>query len=72
MRKSSRIWLIAAAWLVILGAMIFVGAMFAMHWDFSNLSTFSTSTLNQRLKNIFIKKTTIFLNIIISFIIHII
>ena len=39
MRKSSRIWLIAAACLVILGAMIFVGAMFAMHWDFSKLST---------------------------------
>lgn len=39
MRKSTLIWLIVAASLMVAGALIFTGAMCAMNWDFSSLST---------------------------------
>lgn len=39
MRKTTKIWLIVAASLVLVGGMIFVGVMTAMKWDFRKLST---------------------------------
>lgn len=46
MSKRTKIWLIAAASLVTIGAIIFAAAMTAYHWDFSRLSTdhFETNT----------------------------
>ncbi|MBQ4324256.1 MAG: DUF4097 family beta strand repeat protein [Clostridia bacterium] len=45
MRKSTRLWLIVAGTLVVLGLLICLGAMATMKWDFSLLS-FPKHTLN--------------------------
>ena len=39
MRRSTVIWLIIAALLVVTGSIIFTGAMTMVKWDFSKLST---------------------------------
>lgn len=44
MRKATKVWLIAAASLVLIGCMLFVGVMFATGWDFSKLSTVGYET----------------------------
>lgn len=46
MSKRAKIWLIAAASLVTIGAIIFAAVMTVYHWDFSRLSTdhFETNT----------------------------
>lgn len=44
MRKATKIWLITAASLVLLGCILFVGVMTALKWDFSKLSTVKYET----------------------------
>lgn len=44
MKKATKIWLIAAASLVLLGCILFVGAMTALGWDFSRTSTVDYET----------------------------
>ena len=44
MRKSTKIWLIAAASLTLLGALIFACAMMTVNWDFYKLSTVKYET----------------------------
>lgn len=39
MRKAAKVWLIAAAALVLIGAILFAAAMSALAWDFTKLST---------------------------------
>lgn len=39
MRKSAKIWLIAAGSLVLLGCIVFAGVMTTLKWDFTELST---------------------------------
>ena len=39
MSKSARIWLIAAALVILLGGVVFVGAMTKLDWNFIKLST---------------------------------
>lgn len=39
MSKRTRIWLIIAASLVLIGSIVFAGAMTMLHWDFSKLAT---------------------------------
>ena len=39
MTKATKIWLIAAAALILLGTLLFVGVMTALKWDFEKLST---------------------------------
>ena len=62
MKKSTKIWLIAAASLVVIGALIFTEAMWASHWEFSRLSTdkFETNTyeIKEKFTDINIDTTT--------------
>lgn len=62
MRKSTIIWLIIAASLVISGALIFTLALCQTNWDFTSLSTteFTTTTheINDQFKDISIDTTT--------------
>ena len=44
MRKVTKIWLIAAIALLLLGAMIFVGGMTLLKWDFRKLDTSKMQT----------------------------
>lgn len=44
MRKQTKIWLIAATFLVLVGCLIFAGVMTAMKWDFTKLSTVKYET----------------------------
>ena len=46
MKKSTKIWLVAATSLAAIGVLMFAGVMTAYHWDFSRLSTdhFETNT----------------------------
>ena len=39
MRKTTKVWLIIAASLVIIGFIIFTGVMTTLTWDFTRLST---------------------------------
>lgn len=39
MRKTTKVWLITAASLVLVGCILFAGVMFTIGWDFSKLST---------------------------------
>lgn len=39
MKTSTKVWLLIAAALVVLGSVLFVGVMFFAQWDFSKLST---------------------------------
>ena len=46
MNKSTKLWLITAAFLVIMGGVIFVGIMSSLNWDFTKFTTakFETNT----------------------------
>ena len=44
MSKSAKIWLLAAASLVLFGTVIFLGVMTMLNWNFSKLSTDSYET----------------------------
>ena len=39
MRKATKVWLITATSLVLIGGILFVGVMTTLKWDFSKLST---------------------------------
>jgi len=62
MSKATKIWLIVAASLTLLGCIIFVGAMSMLHWDFTKLSTneYETNTyeINEAFKSIIVKTDT--------------
>ena len=69
MRKTTKVWLIIAASLVIIGFIIFTGVMTTLKWDFTRLSTFKLETNNyeigQEFDNIHIK-TDIVINVHIT------
>lgn len=44
MRKAAKVWLIAAAALVLLGGILFAVVMAALQWDFTKLSTVQYET----------------------------
>ena len=44
MKRSTVIWIVIAAALVVAGAAIAVGSMFALGWDFTKLNTGKTET----------------------------
>ncbi|MBQ4562067.1 MAG: DUF4097 family beta strand repeat protein [Clostridia bacterium] len=44
MNKSTKIWLITAISLIVIGCILFVGAMMALNFDFKNLSTVKYET----------------------------
>ena len=46
MNKRTRIWIITAAILILIGCMIFGGMMMALKWDFAKLSTVKFETNN--------------------------
>lgn len=62
MKKQTKIWLISAAVLIVLGIMLFNAAMTVNHWDFSKISTINyqtnTYTFNKAFHNIEIKTDT--------------
>ncbi len=62
MRKSAKIWLIAAASLVVIGLIMFAAVMTAYHWDFSDLSTdkYETNTyeIDEEFSSIRVDTTT--------------
>lgn len=62
MSKSARIWLIAAALVILLGGVVFVGAMTKLDWDFTKLSTQKYETnsygITEQFDDISIKAST--------------
>ena len=46
MRTRTKVWLIIAAFLVLIGCFLFVGIMSMLEWDFAKLSTFKYETNN--------------------------
>lgn len=62
MRKTTKIWLITAASLVMIGCMIFGGVMNVLKWDFTKLSTSKYETnqyeINEKFSNISIETDT--------------
>ena len=62
MNKQVKIWLIAAACLIVLGCILWVGVMMNLHWDFTKLSTVkmesNSYTVTQPYQNISIQATT--------------
>ena len=62
MSRKTKLWLLAAALLILLGLAIFAGAMSALNWDFANLSTDSYDTkvyiVTEDFTNISINDTT--------------
>lgn len=62
MKRSMKIWLIAAACLFLIGAILFGGAMTAMNWDFSKLSADNYVTnryeITENYRNIFLETET--------------
>lgn len=44
MKKSTKVWLLTAAGLVVAGCLLFVGVMSTLSWDFRKLSTLSYET----------------------------
>ena len=53
MRRTTKIWLITAASLVLLGCILFVGVMTALKWDFSKLSTVKYETNTHEISELF-------------------
>ena len=51
MTKTVKIWLIAAALLLIVGILFFVGVMSAVNWDFTKLSTVKYETNEYKIKD---------------------
>ena len=70
MSKSTKIWLITAASLIVLGCMIFVGGMIMAKWDFSKLGTekyeTNTSTISEEFKDISINTDTADIKFVLS------
>lgn len=53
MKKQTKIWLIVAASLILLGSILFVGAMAMLKWDFTKLSTTKYETNSYALSEAF-------------------
>lgn len=53
MSTATKVWLIVAASLVLVGCMIFGGVMVAMHWDFTKLSTNKYETNEHKIEEDF-------------------
>ncbi len=62
MGRKTKVWLIAATSMILLGSLIFGGVMMALNWDFTKLSTVSYETntyeINQSYENISIHTKT--------------
>jgi len=62
MRRTTKLWLIIAATLVLVGGIIFGGVMTVFEWDFTKLSTVKYETndyeINEAYKNILIQTNT--------------
>ncbi len=62
MSKSTKIWLIIAASLIVVGSLIFSGVMAVLKWDFEKLSTSKYQTndyeITEKFKNISVKTDT--------------
>ncbi len=53
MKKTVKIWLIAAISLVLIGSLLFVGVMTMLNWDFMKLSTIKYETKKYEIKDSF-------------------
>ncbi|MBE6870677.1 MAG: DUF4097 domain-containing protein [Ruminococcaceae bacterium] len=53
MSKSTKIWLIIAVFLILIGCIIFVGAMTVLNWDFAKLSTGKYETNEYEISEVF-------------------
>lgn len=53
MKKSTKIWLVTASSLVVLGMVIFTAVMTANHWDFSELSTVKYESVTHQVSDEF-------------------
>lgn len=51
MRKATKIWLIIAACLVLIGCILFGGVMAMLNWDFTKLTTGKTETNEYKIPN---------------------
>ncbi|MCQ2355097.1 MAG: DUF4097 domain-containing protein [Clostridia bacterium] len=62
MRKATKIWLVVAASLVVIGLIMFASVMAAYHWDFTKLSTVkyetNTYTASEQFSNILMDTET--------------
>ncbi len=69
MRKT-KIWLIIATFLILIGGIIFAGVMTALRWDFIELSTVEYETsnyeINENFKNISVITDTVDVEFVIS------
>ncbi len=70
MRKTTKIWLVTAALLVLLGCIVFVTGMAVLNWDFTSLSSVKYETnkheVSEEYKNITIKTDTAKLTLVPS------
>ncbi len=70
MRKATKVWLITAAFLVLMGCILFVGVMATMGWDFSKLSTvrYETNTheISESFRNISLSTDTADIVLVLS------
>ena len=53
MRKATKIWLMTAALLVLIGCILFVGVMSTLGWDFAKLSTVKYETNTYEINEVF-------------------
>lgn len=53
MKKSTKIWLAAGAFLTVAGLVMFAAVMTALHWDFTGLSTVTYVTTTQEIHETF-------------------
>ena len=53
MTKKTKIWLVTATSLVILGSIIFTSAMMQLEWDFTKLSTTQYETNEYKISEFF-------------------
>ena len=70
MKRSTKIWLITAASLVLIGCIVFVGVMSMLKWDFKKLSTFkyekNTHEINEVFSSITMNTDTADINFMLS------
>ena len=53
MKRAAKIWLAAAAALVLAGCILFAGTMSVLGWDFAKLSTVSLETNTHEISEVF-------------------
>lgn len=70
MSKKTKIWLVIAATLILVGGIIFAGVMTALKWDFIKLSTVKYETnnyeINENYKNVMIVTNTADIEFVVS------